>query len=689
MANKILVARGTKARLEEIKSSLETYQIVYATDTSEIGVKKANGNVDYFPDTVRLENMASKLYGADNLAIPDLEGKEYLGDGNYRLYDDNGITVDYNVFNGIFTINGTKTSNDSYVLYIFTDYIPIGQYALSYHYVSGSLQGQLYLGNTPVWNISIQLADANYMNYHEQTNTQNNRTRLYFDFVNSISFDNFQFKLKLEKGDTATPYTIPAPFLLPNDIPAWAKTTPPSAVRYMQMNANNTVTWRTAAQLRGDIGAATPANITTAVSTHNESPTAHASLFDEKQDKLVAGDSITIDENNVIEVDLNEMAYFDYAGSIYGDKYSLLLSAWEHSLTVVTVKKAQYPNGETECVIIPHGVTSISAYAFQNWSANNQPLVIPHGVTSIGSSAFSSWSSNNHPLTIPNSVTSIGTYAFLNWKLVPYVEIQAVTPPTLSNANAFSNQNDAPIYVPDASVTAYKTATNWVSLADRIFPISGKLVGGGVDPNSMAYFDYAGKFYGDKYSLLADAWEHSLTVNPSEISVNGSSANPRGTAQYPNGEAEGVIIPHGVTSIGNAAFYGWSSNNQPLIIPHGVTSIGAQAFANWTSNNQPLVIPNSVTSIGYGAFSGWSLVPYVEIRAITPPTISSSIFNGQNDAPIYVPDDSVDDYKTVGNWVSLADRIFPISDKDNTYTKGEIDLMIGDIESALDAILGV
>jgi hypothetical protein len=41
------------------------------------------------------------------------------------------------------------------------------------------------------------------------------------------------------------------------------------------MNANNTVTWRTAAQLRGDIGAATPANITTAVSTHNESTTAH------------------------------------------------------------------------------------------------------------------------------------------------------------------------------------------------------------------------------------------------------------------------------------------------------------------------------------------------------------------------------------------------------------------------------
>jgi hypothetical protein len=75
---------------------------------------------------------------------------------------------------------------------------------------------------------------------------------------------------------------------------------------------------------------------------------------------------------------------------------------------------------------------------------------------------------------IPDSVTSIGTDAFYNWQLVPYVEIQAITPPTLASANAFGNQNNAPIYVPHASVTAYKTATNWVNLASRIFSINDK-----------------------------------------------------------------------------------------------------------------------------------------------------------------------------------------------------------------------
>jgi hypothetical protein len=126
----------------------------------------------------------------------------------------------------------------------------------------------------------------------------------------------------------------------------------------------------------------------------------------------------------------------------------------------------------------------------------------------------------------------------------------------------------------------------------------------------------------------------------------------------------GIIISDSVTSIGDGAFIGWTSNNQPLVIPNSVTSIGNSAFRNWQSNDQPLVIPESVTSIGNSAFNGWSLVPYVEMKATTPPTLSNaSAFNYQNDAPIYVPDKSVEAYKTATNWVDLADRIFSINDK--------------------------
>lgn len=46
--------------------------------------------------------------------------------------------------------------------------------------------------------------------------------------------------------------------------------------------------------------------------------------------------------------------------------------------------------------------------------------------------------------------------------------ISRTTPPSLSNANAFANTNDCPIYVPAEGVSAYQAVTNWSTLATRI-----------------------------------------------------------------------------------------------------------------------------------------------------------------------------------------------------------------------------
>ena len=148
-------------------------------------------------------------------------------------------------------------------------------------------------------------------------------------------------------------------------------------------------------------------------------------------------------------------------------------------------------------------------------------------------------------------------------------------------------------------------------------------------------------------------------VIPDSVTSIGSSA-----FAYWSSNTQPLVIPNSVTSIGDGAFEWWESNNKPLVIPNSVTSIGDGAFQSWSSNNQPLVIPNSVASIGEGAFFNWQAVPYIEIQAITPPTIANSnAFGAQVFAPIYVPDESVDDYKTATQWVSLASRIFSINDK--------------------------
>lgn len=68
---------------------------------------------------------------------------------------------------------------------------------------------------------------------------------------------------------------------------------------------------------------------------------------------------------------------------------------------------------------------------------------------------------------------------------------------------------------------------------------------------------------------------------------------------------ESVVIPDGVTSIGEYAFRHCSSLSS-LVIPDSVTSIECYAFSGCESLSS-IVIPDSVTSIGYHAFASCNL----------------------------------------------------------------------------------
>jgi len=81
---------------------------------------------------------------------------------------------------------------------------------------------------------------------------------------------------------------------------------------------------------------------------------------------------------------------------------------------------------------------------------------------------FSYWDNVNLTVTIPATVTEIGNEAFTNCKGTFY--ILAVTPPTLSATSAINN--NMTIYVPAASLEAYKAAEYWSNVANRIFAIT-------------------------------------------------------------------------------------------------------------------------------------------------------------------------------------------------------------------------
>jgi len=120
-------------------------------------------------------------------------------------------------------------------------------------------------------------------------------------------------------------------------------------------------------------------------------------------------------------------------------------------------------------------------------------------------------------------------------------------------------------------------------------------------------------------------------------------------AFYGWSSATSLVIPDSVTSIGNYAFYGWSSATS-LVIPDSVTSIGNNAFYGWSSATS-LVIPDSVTSIGNYAFQNWSSCNDIYSHRTTPATAGTSAFAGlKTGCRIHVPAGSAAAYRAATNW---------------------------------------
>lgn len=238
-------------------------------------------------------------------------------------------------------------------------------------------------------------------------------------------------------------------------------------------------------------------------------------------------------------------------------------------------------------------------------------------VTKIGPLSFAGCY-NLKSVTIPSSITTIENAAFISCPNLSEFKGEYAS----DGGRCLINDNAIIAYA-DASGTEYTIPDNVTTVLSGAFGVCYTL---------------------SKITIP----EKVTTIQPLAFlcpnlnTINGKYATEDGRFYIVDGSIK-IFAPYGLTE---------------CAIPNSVTTIEYNALA--TANFTSVTIPDSVTSIEDGAFYACSNLKDIYCKATTPPI---AVFNGNSwdpfvrDATIYVPIETIYEYRKAAGWKKYGDRI--------------------------------
>ncbi len=373
--------------------------------------------------------------------------------------------------------------------------------------------------------------------------------------------------------------------------------------------------------------------------------------------------------NNNTELEVtNGGNYVYYSGDVVIPSYPSI-NGRTYPVTSIG-QSAFYGCSGLTSINIPHTVTTIGNRAFQECSSLTS-VNIPNGVTSIGENAFSGCR-NLTTLTIGSGLSSIGNYAFGDCTSLSTITVDSDNPvyysPEGSNAIIVKNSKalvvgcqatDIPVGVESIGYYAFYgcSSLNSITIPGSVLDIYPYAFYGCKNLTSVTIQNGVENQYIMSYAFAGCENLASVTIPSTVRDIDEGAFNRcnKLTKVYIS-DLEAWCKINYVCTPDHPHPFSWNHGLYlngglitDLVIPDGVTSIKEGAFYGCT-NQFSVTIPSAVTSIGKGAFNGCNGLQSVTVKIDEPLTIDESTFSKRIGVTLNVPIGCGEAYRNADYW---------------------------------------